>query len=251
MRNNQILVLNNISGGYNNDIVLENVNLTLHKQDFVGVIGPNGGGKTTLIKVILGLITPAKGTVRFFNENGNVQKPVIGYLPQISQIDMKFPATVFDVILTGLEAGKKFFSRITKSERKKINGLIDWIGLNKFRDAVMHELSGGQKQRVFLARALACSPSFLILDEPDTFVDSDFENKLYEILSELNKDMTILMVSHDIGMISSYVKTIACVNRTLHHHPSNKISYEALRAYNCPIELVTHGTVPHRVLKKH
>jgi zinc transport system ATP-binding protein len=251
MPGNQVLELHNVYAGYNNYIVLENVSFTLHSQDFVGVIGPNGGGKTTLIKVILGLIKPVKGVVKFNMHQGKGQKPVIGYLPQINQIDMKFPATVYDVILTGLEAGKKVFTRITKTERKKINELIDWIGLNKFRDAILNELSGGQKQRVFLARALACSPALLILDEPDTFVDSEFESELYEILSELNKTMTILLVSHDIGMISSYVKTIACVNRTLHHHPSNKISYEALKAYNCPIELVTHGPVPHRVLKKH
>jgi zinc transport system ATP-binding protein len=113
------------------------------------------------------------------------------------------------------------------------------------------ELSGGQMQKVLLARAIVASPRLLILDEPNTFVDNKFEGELYEILVQLNKDMGIIIVSHDIGTISTYIKTIACVNRGLHYHKSNQISEEQLASYNCPIKLITHGEVPHTVLKKH
>jgi zinc transport system ATP-binding protein len=132
-----------------------------------------------------------------------------------------------------------------------VDDLLAFVGMEKYSSTAIGELSGGQMQRIFLSRALISNPQLLILDEPNTYVDKTFEENLYNLLGELNKEMAVLLVSHDVGTVSSIVKSIACVNGGLHYHDSNKISNEVLKAYNCPIEIVTHGTVPHRVLKHH
>lgn len=237
-----LLELKNISAGYEGKTVLDKVNLTVKSNDFIGVIGPNGGGKTTLLKVILELIQPF---------GGKLIKPPglrIGYLPQVNTIDKYFPISVKEVILSGRRAS---LWRKTPRDEKEIDQLLSFVDLNNFKNRAIGELSGGQMQRVFLCRALISQPQLLILDEPNTYVDKSFEENLYNALNDLNKKMAILLVSHDVGTISSLVKTIACVNGTLHYHESGKITNEMLKSYNCPIEILAHGTIPHRVLKKH
>ena len=140
---------------------------------------------------------------------------------------------------------------MSSADRKKAREVIDELGLSGMERSSLNELSGGQLQRVFLGRAIIGNPKLLLLDEPGNFVDSTFESDFYEKLKELNKRMAILMVSHDIGMISAHVRSYACVNRSLHYHPTSEISNEQLLAYGCPIQLITHGTVPHTVLKQH
>ena len=142
-------------------------------------------------------------------------------------------------------------SRIVLLDKKKAGELLEKYGMKEYMKMPIGELSGGQMQRVFLCRAIISSPRVLILDEPTTYVDSNFEKEFYTILKELNKSLCIIMVSHDLGTICSYVKTIACVNRELHYHNSNLISSEQLKLYHCPIELITHGRIPHRVLTEH
>ena len=247
-----LLKLENINAGYDKKTMLRDVNLEVKEQDFIGIIGPNGGGKTTLLKVILGLIQPFSGKINhFFPAEFMDSSTFLGYLPQQIIFDKKFPISVGEVILSGLiSSGKK--SDKSKVERnKKLDEILNKLGMTNFKNKVIGELSGGQMQRVFLGRSIISQPGLLILDEPDTFVDNRFENELYQILSELNKTMAILLVSHDIGTISSYIKTIACVNQSLHYHPSNEISSDQLKVYNCPIDIITHGTVPHRVLHNH
>jgi zinc transport system ATP-binding protein len=146
---------------------------------------------------------------------------------------------------------KGLYQSYTKAEKQLAEDLLNQYGLGNHLKSAIGELSGGQMQRVFLCRAIISNPRILILDEPMTYVDSHFEQEFYSILKELNKQLSIVMVSHDLGTICSHVKTIACVNRELHYHHSNLITTEQLQAYNCPIELLTHGQVPHRVLKKH
>jgi zinc transport system ATP-binding protein len=213
------------------------------------VIGPNGGGKTTLLKIILGIIRPVSGTLAFNPELLGGSR--IGYLPQISTGDTNFPVTVTDVVLSGLMIRKRISSGMSSTDRDKARSIIEELGLARLAHSPLNELSGGQLQRVFLARAVIGDPRLLLLDEPGNFVDSTFENDFYEKLTELNHRMAILMVSHDIGIISSHVKSFACVNRTLHYHPSSEITNEQLLAYGCPIQLITHGEVPHTVLKTH
>jgi zinc transport system ATP-binding protein len=241
--------MRSVSVTYGTGLVLRDVNFRVNESDFIGVIGPNGGGKTTLLKVILGLIKPVSGSIIFDSDlaAGNS----IGYLPQMSTGDNNYPVTVLDVILSGMMIRKRIISGMSSSDKKRAAEVIEELGLTGMAHSSLNELSGGQLQRVFLGRAIIGNPKLLLLDEPGNFVDSNFENDFYEKLRDLNNRMAILMVSHDIGMISSHVKSYACVNMGLHYHPSSEITNEQLLAYGCPIQLITHGDVPHTVLKTH
>lgn len=247
MEDNVILELKNITAGYDSIPVLLNASLQIRPNDFIGIIGPNGGGKTTLLKVILGLLHPFQGEVIHHGNTNNM----FGYLPQNNPIDLQFPISVLEVILSGLMSEKKLFGKYRKEDTQRCLDLLERYNMLQYQDASIGELSGGQRQRIFLFRAIISSPQILILDEPTTFVDSNFEKEFYTILSDLNKTMSIVMVSHDLGTICTYVKSIACVNKKLHYHNSNLITPQQLEAYNCPIELITHGKVPHRVLTSH
>lgn len=244
-----IFEMRSVSASYGSVTVLHDVNFRVNERDFIGVIGPNGGGKTTLLRIILGLITPSTGEIVFNREVLNNSR--IGYLPQISTGDVTFPVTVEDIVLSGLMIGKGIFSRMGTEDRRKAAEVIDRLGLKGMEGAAVNELSGGQMQRVYLGRAIIGEPKLLLLDEPGNFVDSTFENDFYEKLKDLNDRMAILMVSHDVGTISAHIKSFACVNRSLHYHPSHEITNEDLLAYGCPIQLITHGDIPHTVLKKH
>jgi zinc transport system ATP-binding protein len=241
--------IKSLFAGYENKVVLEDINFSVGENDFIGVIGPNGGGKTTLLKVILGLLKPQRGSITF-NES-ILRSNKIGYLPQMSAGDNTFPVTVTDVILSGLMIQKSFMARMSDGDRLKAKSVINEMGLEGSEKSALEELSGGQLQRVFLGRAIIGEPKLLLLDEPDNFVDTSFEADFYEKLHELNARMSILMVSHDVGTISSHVKSYACINRKLHYHPSPEITKDQLSSYDCPIQLVTHGRVPHTVLEKH
>lgn len=244
-----LLEIKSMFAAYGKTTVLENIDFTVRENDFIGIIGPNGGGKTTLLKVILGLLKPVKGSVTFDSRLVNPKQ--IGYLPQLSTGDLNFPLTVTDVVLSGMMIKKSLVSGMTTADKKLAMEIIAKLGLSGFERSPLSELSGGQLQRVFLGRAIIGSPKLLLLDEPDNFVDTSFEHDFYEKLHELNERMGILMVSHDVGTISAHVKSFACVNRLLHYHPSPEITNEQLSEYDCPIQLVTHGRVPHTVLQKH
>ena len=238
----------NLTVGYDKTPVLKGVNLEIFDNDFLGVIGPNGGGKTTLLKAILGLLKPFEGKIEFRNDIQGKKKP-IGYLPQVRHIDRKFPITVFDVVKSGLMMLNG--SKSPVSVKQRVNDLLNEMGIFEIKDKAIGELSGGQMQRVYLCRALISNPKILILDEPDTFVDNRFEGELYEKLRVLNQDIAIILVSHDMGTIVKYVKTIACVNEKLHYHASNRITQKDLDEYNCPIQIIKYGEVPHIFLKHH
>ena len=245
----KILEVESATVGYEDEVILRNVNFSVSDFDFVGVIGPNGGGKTTLLKLLLGEIKPQKGSVHYYPMSPD--ESLFGYLPQVVSIDKKFPISVMEVALSGLLGRKGIGGRFTSSDRRLANDMLQRMGILNLKNKAVGELSGGQLQRVFLCRALISHPRLLILDEPNTFVDNNFEKELYELLKDLNKEMAIIMVSHDLGTITSHVKTIACVNRNLHYHASNVISSEQLAAYDCPIQIIAHGPVPHTVLSKH
>lgn len=243
-----IVELIGVSAGYSEEIILRDINLLINPNDFIGIIGPNGGGKTTLVKIILGLIKPVKGKIRWQTDNDLIH---VGYLPQTTRNDKQFPVSVKEVVLSGLMSSKNFIGQYNRKDREKVIEVLELMGISHLANKNVGDLSGGQMQRVFLGRAIVSEPQLLILDEPNTFVDNRFEHDLYELLKDLNNNMAILMVSHDVGTITSYVKTIACVNRNLHYHQSNIITQSQLEAYNCPIQLITHGHVPHTVLGDH
>lgn len=241
-----LIEIKNLSVGYQTQKVLEHVNLNINENDFIGIIGPNGGGKTTLIKALLGLIPTWMGQI-----NMNISKREIGYLPQFNPFDKVFPIRVNEVVLSGLAGQKGLWKRYTAANYELAKNLMEQAGILKIKDKAIGELSGGQMQRALLCRALINQPRLLILDEPSTYVDNQFEHELFEWLEKLNHRMAILMVSHDLGTISQHVKTIACVNQQLHYHKSNKITQKQLESYNCPIQLITHGEIPHQVLGPH
>lgn len=225
--------------------VVSGIDLTIGDRDYIGVIGPNGGGKTTFIRTLVGALAPLSGRIEYAE---GVQ---VGYLPQIKRIDRNFPISVTDVVLSGLAARKGLFGRYGREDRARARELLREIGVESLAGRVIGELSGGELQRVLLCRALISDPQLLILDEPTTFVDNRFEKELYELLAELNERMAIVMVSHDLGTVSRYVKSMACINRCFHYHPSNTITAEQLQEYDCPIQLISHGPIPHTVLSSH
>lgn len=245
-----LVTLRDVGVAYDGYEALQHVDLEIGDKDFLGVIGPNGGGKTTLVKAILGTV-PHTGEVRLAPELFRDKERLIGYMPQISDFDRTFPISVLEVVLSGLQGHKGLFSRYTKADRAKALGLLETAGVADTVRNPIGEVSGGQMQRALLCRAVISDPKLLILDEPANFVDNKFENELYRTLHELNRRMAIVMVSHDIGTISSVVKEIVCVNRRVHRHRSNVITEEQLRNYDCPIQLVSHGHIPHTVLEHH
>ena len=241
---NPIIQLTDISASYDEKTVLSHINLTVYEHDFLGVIGPNGGGKTTLIKIILGLLKPISGTIRFYKNGKEIPEIAMGYLPQYNSIDKKFPISVYEVVLSGLNKQKSLFHRYTPEQHELVNRIIARMGLEGLESRAIGELSGGQLQRALLGRALVSNPEVVILDEPNTYID--------KLLEEINKERAIILVSHDIGTVLQNVKTIACVNETLDYHPDTEVPTEWLEEhFGCPIELLGHGNFPHRILKCH
>lgn len=248
----KLIEISDVSAGYGNKRVLSNVTLDVWDDDFLGIIGPNGGGKTTLLKVILGMLPITSGSIRFFDNGVEVSSLRIGYLPQMSLIDKRFPISVREVISSGLASDKPVFHSFSQAQKERIDEVISLMGLEEFANRAIGELSGGQLQRVLLGRSIVSRPKLLVLDEPNSYVDKRFESHFYKLLEVINRESSIILVSHDIGTVLTMVKNIACVNETLHYHLGADVSEEWLGdKYACPIELVGHGDLPHRVLKKH
>lgn len=247
-----ILSVRGMSAGYEHKTVLHDINLDVYDRDFLGIIGPNGGGKTTLIKVILGLLKPFGGSISYFRNGQPTESLAMGYLPQYSSIDKKFPVCVKEVILSGISSKATLMGNFSREEQEKADHIISRIGLDGLDKRHIGQLSGGQLQRALLGRAIISDPQLLILDEPSTYIDKRFEARLYKLLTDINKECAIVLVSHDIGTVLQNVKSIACVNETLDYHPDTAITSEWLeKNFNCPIEVLGHGAIPHRVLGEH
>ena len=230
---------------------LEEVNLSITQHDFLGIIGPNGGGKTTLLKVILGLLKPSRGQVTVFGHTPERGREFVGYVPQYSLFDREFPVNVLNVVLMGRLRHAKRFKRYSEEDKEFAYEALETVEMLDFKDAQIGKLSGGQQQRVFIARALVAEPKLLLLDEPMASVDSPMQTELYELFEKLRQQMAIVLVSHDISAVSIYVDKIACLNRRLFYHNTKELTAEDLEAtYRCPVEIIAHG-VPHRVLKEH
>lgn len=214
----RLIGIKNLSASYEGKQVLENINLDIHKNDFLGIIGPNGGGKTTLIKCILGLKKFDSGDIEFFDHNQPIPSISMGYLPQYNLIDKKFPISVYEVILSGLSKNKQIFARYSSADKEKANKIIERMGLVGLENRAIGQLSGGQLQRALLGRAIISEPEVLILDEPNTYIDKKFQGQLYELLNELQKECAIILVSHDIGSVLKKVKSLAYVDHTLSYY---------------------------------
>lgn len=241
-----------VSFAYDGHPVLEDVDLRVRQGEFLAVLGPNGGGKTTLLKVLLGILKPHQGVVTVLGAAPGRMARKVGYVPQHTNVHTRFPITVEDVALLGRLPHRPLGRGFSATDREAARQALERVGMWELRHRRIGRLSGGQRQRVFIARALANAPELLFLDEPTASVDREFQTALYNLLKELNASMTIIVVSHDLSILSSYATSVACVNKTLYYHDRAEFTQTMLEtAYHCPVELVAHGPVPHRVLKDH
>jgi zinc transport system ATP-binding protein len=252
-----VIKAQNLEFSYDHQQVLRDINLNIQAGDFMAMIGPNGGGKTTLLKLMLGLLKANSGMIQIFGKTPQEASCRIGYVAQDIHINQNFPISALDVVLMGKLMPGKGWSRPSIKDRKAALLALQRVGMDKYGNYRIGNLSGGQKQRVFIARALVTDPDLLLLDEPTASIDTKGQNDFYALLKELNTKITIIIVSHDLMVISKYVKSVACVNQDLHYHGHAELTGEMIEMmYNCkigetcPVELIAHG-LPHRVLHTH
>jgi len=252
MADKEVVKLEDVWVHYDSVPVLEGVSLSIAQDDFLGIIGPNGGGKTTLLKVILGLISPSHGMVSVLGKPPKMSRDKVGYVPQLNLFDRDFPINVWDVVLMGRYSKTGLFRRYSDKDKRIAQNVLETVGMLDYADRQIGKLSGGEQQRVFIARALASEPKLLLLDEPTASVDPAMQTEFYELLAQLKQQMAIVLVSHDVSAISIYVEKIACLNQELYYHGSKELEAKVLEAtYKCPIHMIAHGTIPHTVLKEH
>lgn len=231
VQNSKLIEIEHLSAGYDQKQVLQDVNLTVYKDDYLGIIGPNGGGKTTLMRLILGLKKPNDGSIKFYKDGEETKEITMGYLPQYNDLDKEFPISVYEVVLSGLSKTKGLFSRYTKAQHQQVLDTLERMQLIDLKDRHIGALSGGQLQRVLLARAIVSKPDVVILDEPNTYIDRRFQKQMYEMLEQINQECAIIIVSHDIAEVLNNVKHIACVNHHLYYHNTADMPREKLEEH--------------------
>lgn len=243
-----VIEVRDVSFGYGKERILDRVSLTVRRSDFLAILGPNGGGKTTLLKVMLGLLEPWSGTV---DRHVTHRDGAVGYVPQYASFDRDYPLTVSEVVRMGRLGRRGRLSRWHREDRQAVEAALDRFRLLPLARTPIGDLSGGQLQRCLIARALVSEPEILLLDEPLASIDAESREVLLDTLVELNADVPVVVVTHDLTPLGTAVQQIACVNRKLHYHAQGQLTAEMLEeVYGCPVELVAHG-VPHRVLAPH
>jgi len=236
-----VISIENVSFAYDGATVLESVDLEIAARDFACFVGPNGGGKTTLLKLILGLLAPTSGRIRVFGGPPEPARRRIGYMPQSAQVDPSFPVSVMDVVLMGRMGRAEAVGPFRQSEREAAGKALAEVGLYDLRRRPFGALSGGQRQRTLIARALATEPEILLLDEPTASLDAVMEAELYELLRRLNERLTVVTVSHDLGFVSKFVKTVVCIKRCVVVHPTSEVTGEAiLEMYGGDVCMIRH-----------
>ncbi len=236
-----LIELENVSFDYGGPSILKDINLSIEAGEFLGLVGPNAGGKSTLLKIMLGLLKPAQGRVRLFGKAPSEGRARIGYCPQYAEFSRNYPITVEEVVLMGRLGKTRLFGAYTAADREAAAQAMRATEVVQIRKANISTLSGGQLQRVMIARALACQPDVLILDEPTANIDQRVEVDIFELLKRFNDRMTIIVVSHDIGFISEYVTRVACLNRTLICHQTSELTGDSIEAlYGSHVNMIEH-----------
>jgi zinc transport system ATP-binding protein len=221
--------------------VLQNINLSVSVGEFACVVGPNGGGKTTLLKLILGMLKPSKGEIKIFGKAPEKALDKIGYVPQQSKFDSNFPVSVLDVVLMGFLDKNFIWGGYSKKHKERALAAINEVGIDGLADRSFNDLSGGQRQRALMARALVSDPQLLLLDEPTSNIDIHGTEQFYNMFEHLNKKYTIIMVSHDIGFVSSRVKSVICIRQTLQVHPVSELTGETMQSlYGGGVHVIRH-----------
>lgn len=228
---NRIITLEGVSAAYGSKTVLSGVSLDVYERDYLGVIGPNGGGKTTLVRLILGLMKPTEGRIRYYKQGKEVGELTMGYLPQYNAIDRDFPISVYEVVLSGLNRQKRFLRPYTKAQHEQARQTIARLQLNDLQERPICALSGGQLQRVLLARAIVSRPDVVVLDEPNTYIDKRFQEQMYETLADIHQECAIIIVSHDIAEVLQNVRHVACVNHHVHYHETADLKDETIERH--------------------
>lgn len=249
---NPAVHIDNLSVCYGQTPAIAGVCLDVSDGEYLGIIGPNGGGKSTLLKAILGLVPISSGTVQVYGGRPGNNRAIVGYVPQFASLDKRFPITLGEVVLTGrLKKGLSPFFNYSKEDHEFSHQLIKRVGLEGLENRQISALSGGEFQRMLIARALAVNPRLLLLDEPTASVDAASRDHIYKLLAELNESMTIILVTHDLLAVSSHVHMLACLNSHLIYHGEPQLTENIVNSlYGCPVDLIAHG-VPHRVLREH
>lgn len=243
--------LRGVSFAYGEIPVLEDVDLVVEARDYLALLGPNGGGKTTLLRLVLGLLRPSRGCVRVLGEAPERARGRVGYVPQRVRFDLDFPIRVIDVVRMGRLRRSRMLRPLAAGDRAAADHALATVEISDLAERPIGALSGGQLQRVLIARALALEPQLLLLDEPTASLDERMGTGVWELLAALSQSMTVVVISHDVGAISRHVRSVACLNRRLHAHPTRELTPEILEAtYGCPVDLIAHGH-PHRVLRDH
>ena len=247
---NHVIRLQDVSFSYGEMPVLEHVDLAVQEKEFMGVVGPNAGGKSTLLKLILGLLKPQRGRIEVLGDKPENTRHLLGYVSQHPSFTRDFPIDVQRVVKLGLVGrrdqrgvlGTLLPQRLSDGDRERVMQAMQEVEIAALAKRRIGCLSGGQLQRVLLARALVSDPRILLLDEPTANVDQRAESEIFDLLKRLNERMTILVVSHDIAFVSSYVTRVACINRTLLCHPTTAIDNELIhRLYGEHVSMVSHG----------
>ncbi|NIS17906.1 MAG: ABC transporter ATP-binding protein [candidate division Zixibacteria bacterium] len=240
MNNTPAIELRDVDFSYDSEPVLENVNITINQKEFVSIVGPNGGGKTTLLYLILGLMNPDRGEVRVLGKKPEDARTKIGYMPQSLDFDRQFPVTVMDVVLMG-RLNSRLGGPYSKEDKNEAMRALQEIGIEDLAKRPFSKLSGGQRQRVLIARTLTCEPEVLLLDEPTANVDPHTESMMHEFLDQMQNRVTMVLVSHDLGFVSRAVKSVICVNRRVVRHPTAEITPEAIKElYKGEMRIVRH-----------
>ena len=232
----ELINISNLSYKYHKTDVLENINLIIKDDDFLAIIGPNGGGKSTLLKLILGLLTPQDGEIEKKIENTQV-----GYVPQNTNLNIDFPITALEIVLMGIISSKKRFFGYSKEDITSAMASLSKVSMADFANSKIGDLSGGQRQRVFIARALCSNPKIMLLDEPTASIDVKGQREIYELLKELNKSICIVVVSHDISVLLNYAKNVAHINKNLVYHSLENIekNINTQNEHLCEVELLS------------